>query len=219
MLRRSGPGPARLVGLIVILMMAAAALHAQGNLPAGQSANPASQTETPIIRPWWVGVELGDGQLKLTSDQSTGSRRATFEFGLVGGHRLGRHARIGMDVDGWLLQAYPLNDPTRGESVTNVLGLIDVFPIPKIPLFLRAGAGAALYTNNRPLEFGGSGWAWTAGAGYEFPLPRQLGLATIVDFDAGTRGDVNNIITVETGRRYSVVEFKLAMIWHFGRSR
>lgn len=197
MLRRSSPGPARLVRLIAVLMWAAAAAHAQGNPPARQSENPASQTEEPprgqsekpAIRPWWIGVELGDGQLKLTSDQSTGSRRATFEFGLVGGHRVGKRARIGMDVDGWLLQAYPLNDPTKGESVTNVLGIVDLFPIQKVPLFLRAGAGVALYTNNRPLEFGGTGWAWTAGAGYEFALPKQLGLATIVDFDAGTRGD------------------------------
>jgi hypothetical protein len=116
------------------------------------------------------------------------------------------------------LQAYPFDNPAKGESVTNVLGIVDLFPIQKVPLFLRAGAGLALYTNNRPLEFGGTGWAWTAGAGYEFALPQQLGLATIVDFDAGTRGDVHNIITVETGRRYSVVEFKLALNWHFGRS-
>ena len=170
------------------------------------------------MRPWWIGLELGDGQLRLTSNQFAGSRRATFELGLAGGHRIGNHARIGLDVDGWLLQAYNYNNPIVGESVTNVLGMIDVFPLRNIPLFLRAGAGLALYTNNRPLQFGGTGWAWTAGAGYELPLPKRFGLAPIVDFDAGSRGDVHNVVTVETDRRYSVVEIKGAIIWHFGKS-
>jgi len=229
MLGRSRIGAPGLITLLAASMLTAINVHAQGRLPGDSSPGPAGEPERPLTRPWWIAVELGDGQLKLTSGQftttsphasptSTGSRGATFEFGLAGGHRLGNHARIGMDVDGWLLQAFPLNDPAKGESVTNVLGIVDLFPIRKIPLFVRAGGGLALYTNDRPLEFGGTGWAWTAGGGYEFSLPIHLGLAAIADFDSGSRGDVHNVITVETGRRYSVAEFKLAFTWHFGKA-
>jgi len=229
MLGRSRTGPPRLITLIAASMLAAINVHAQGKSTGDDSADQAGEPEKPLTRPWWIGLELGDGQIRLTSEQfsttsshasptSTESRRASFELGFAGGHRLGNRARIGLDVDGWLLQAYNYNNPIVGESVTNVLGVIDVFPLRRIPLFLRAGAGAALYTNDRPLEFGGTGWAWTAGAGYEFLLPKRLGFAPIVDFDAGTRGDVHNVITVETGRRYSAVEFKGALTWHFGKS-
>lgn len=177
MFGRSRIGPPRLITLFVASILAAINVHAQGNSSGGNSADSTGVPEKPLMRPWWIGLELGDGQLKLTSGQfttassnasptSTGSRRATFELGLSGGHRLGNHARIGLDVDGWLLQAYNYNNPIVGESVTNVLGVIDVFPLRRIPLFVRGGAGLTLYTNDRPLEFGGTGWAWTAGAGY-----------------------------------------------------
>jgi hypothetical protein len=38
----------------------------------------------------------------------------------------------------------------------------------------------------------------------------------MVDYAAGSLGDVRNAIAVEIGRSYSVVEFKVAIAWHFG---
>ena len=52
--------------------------------------------------------------------------------------------------------------------------------------------------------------------GYEIPLTENLRLAPMVDYAAGSLGDVRNAITVEIGRCYSVVEFKVAIAWHFG---
>jgi hypothetical protein len=106
------------------------------------------------LRAWWAGGEIGEGQLSLSSDQIHRDRTPTFALGFFGGHRLGDQARVGLEMNGWLLQASNLNDPTVGESVSNVLGVID---------------------------------------------------------------DIRNSITVETGRHYSVVEFKVAAIWHFGK--
>jgi alpha-glucosidase (family GH31 glycosyl hydrolase) len=120
-------------------------------------------------------------------------------------------------MNGWLLQASNLNDPTVGESVSNVLGVIDVFPTRKIPLFIRGGGGLAMYQNNRPGESGGTGWSWTGAAGYEVHLSERLVLAPIVEYAYGRFDDVRNPITVETGRHYSVVEFKVAVICHFGK--
>ncbi|MCL5671237.1 MAG: porin family protein [Acidobacteria bacterium] len=177
-----------------------------------------AQQSIPSERPWWVEFQLGEGQLQLASDQFPGARSSTFAMGFAGGHRLGSRARIGLLLNGWLLQAFDLNNPTVGESVSNVMAVADVFPIPTVPLFLRGGTGAAFYENARPEGNNGSGWAWMAGAGYEFRLGGRFGLAPIVDYSAGTFGDVRNPITVETGRRYSVVEFKIGVFWHFGKS-
>jgi hypothetical protein len=188
-------------------------------VPIGSSLAPPRATEERAVRPWWVGLELGDGQLELTSDQSNGSRNPAFALGFAGGHSLGSWARIGLELNGWLLQSFNLNNPTVGESVSNVLVVVDAFPIRKRLLFLRAGPGVALYQNNRPGGFDGSGWSWTAGVGYEVPLTERFGLAPIVDYAAGTLGDVHNLLAVETGRHYSVVEFKVAIVWHFGRPK
>jgi hypothetical protein len=187
--------------------------------PTASSVGPPQGREERPVRPWWIGFELGDGQIKLTSDQFSGTRNPAFALGFVGGHSLGNRARIGLELNGWLLQSFNNSNPAVGESVSNVLGVVDAFPARKTPLFLRAGAGLALYQNNRPGGFNGSGWSWTAGVGYEIPLTENFGLAPIVDYAAGSLGDVRNIISVETGRRYSVVEFKAALIWHFGRRK
>lgn len=184
--------------------------------PIGTSLSPPQTREGRVVRPWWVALELGDGQLKLTSDQFNTNRNPAFALGFVGGHSLGNRARIGLELNGWLLQAFNTNNPAVGESVSNVLAVVDAFPIRKTPIFLRAGPGLALYQNNRPGGFGGSGWAWTAGAGYEIPVTENLRLAPMVDYAAGSLGDVRNAITVEIGRCYSVVEFKVAIAWHFG---
>jgi hypothetical protein len=202
----TGPARRRFVTLIVALVLATPAAHAQG-------------WKDMIARPWWVGLETGDGQIKLTSDQVRGSRNAAFALGGVGGHSLGNRARIGLDLNGWLQQSYNLNNPAVGESVSNVLGIIDAFPIRKAPVFLRAGAGLALYTNNRPTGFNSHGWSWTAGVGYEIPITEHFALAPIAAYAAGSLGDVRNAITVSTGRRYSVAEFKVAVLWHFGRPK
>lgn len=177
----------------------------------------AQERKEATVRPWWIEFGLGDGQIKLTSDQLGGTRNPAFALAFVGGHSLGNRARVGVEVNGWLLESFNNNNPAVGESVSNVLALVDAFPIRKTPLFLRAGAGRALYQNNRPGGFDGSGWSWTAGVGYEIPVTGNFGLAPIVDYAAGSLGDVRNIITVETGRHYSVVEFKAALIWRFGR--
>ncbi len=169
------------------------------------------------LRAWWAGGEIGEGQLSLASNQIHRDRKATFALGFFGGHRLGDHARVGLEMNGWLLQASNLNDPTVGESVSNILGVIDVFPARKIPLFLRGGGGLAMYQNNRPGESGGTGWSSTGGAGYEVRFSDRLGLAPIVGYAYGRFDDVRNPITVETGRPYLVVEFKVAAIWHFGK--
>jgi hypothetical protein len=169
------------------------------------------------LRAWWAGGEIGEGQLSLSSDQIHRDRTPTFALGLFGGHRLGDQARVGLEMNGWLLQASNLNDPTVGESVSNVLGVIDVFPTRKIPLFIRGGGGLAMYQNNRPGESGGTGLSWTGGAGYEVRFTERLGLTPIVEYAYGRFDDVRNSITVETGRHYSVVEFKVAAIWHFGK--
>ncbi len=166
---------------------------------------------------WWMGAEFGAGQLKLSSDQSPGERNTTFAMGALGGYSFGSHLRIGAEVNGWLLQAFDLNNPAVGESVSNVMGIADLFPIARVPIFVRAGAGVGHYENARPEGYNGSGWSWTAGAGYEFRVLRRVGLAPMVAWSTGHFGDVHNPITVETGRRFSVVEFKLDILYHFGK--
>ena len=168
-----------------------------------------------LDRPWWVSGEFGEGELKLSSDQLQGDRVSTFALGFAGGRYLSRWARVGVKVNGWLLQAFAPSDPTVGESVSNVMGVVDVFPSPRYPLFARAGVGWASYTNNRPTGTNGSGLGWEAGAGYKIPLRGQLALAPVVEYAAGGLGTAYDPVAPQTGRKYSVIEFKLAAEYRF----
>lgn len=188
-------------------------------LAAGSAARARGQEDGPMARPWWVEGDFGAGGLQLSSDQAQGSRKTTLAMGFLGGQTLGSRARAGLQLNGWLLQAYNLNDPTVGESVSTSLAVVDVFPAPKVPLFLRAGTGWASYTNNRPEGYGGGGWAWMAGAGYEIRIGNRLGLSPILAYSAGHLGDVREPTTLQTRRRFSVIESKIGISWHFGKPK
>jgi hypothetical protein len=121
-------------------------------------------------------------------------------------------------VNGWLIQAFNLNDPTMGESVSNAFGVIDVFPVRRRPLFVRGGGGATFYENRRPFESNSHGVGGTIGLGFEHRVARYVSIAPIVQYSAGTLGNVDNIIQWETGRTYSVIEAKVSFGFHFGRA-
>src|SRR5215472_6265630 len=87
--------------------------------PIGTSLSPPQAREGRVVRPWWVALELGDGQLKLTSDQFNTNRNPAFALGFVGGHSLRKQARIGMELNGWLLQSFNLNNPAVGGCVSD----------------------------------------------------------------------------------------------------
>ena len=176
----------------------------------------ASPVQAQADRPWWVSGEMGAGELKLSSDQQQGDRVSTFALGFTGGRHITQWARVGLKVNGWLLQAFNLNDPTVGESVSNVMGIVDILPSPRHPLFARAGVGWASYTNNSPAGTNGSGLAWEAGGGYGIPVARNFALAPVVEYAAGSFGNADNPLAPQTNRKYTVIEFKLAAVYRFG---
>lgn len=193
-----------------------AILSLPGRAVAQAQALQVSPAKPQTVRPWWVSGEFGEGQLKLSSDQQRGHVVPTFALGLAGGRQVGEFVRVGVKLNGWSLQSSNLYDPTAGESVSNVMGMVDVFPLQRGRLFVRGGGGWASYTNNHPTASNGNGLGWETGIGYELPLRQQLRLAPTVEYAAGSLGDAYDPLTPQTQRRYSVIEFKLAVVCRFG---
>ncbi len=166
---------------------------------------------------WWISGGLGEGQLRLSSDQQKYDRMSTFAIGFAGGRRIGNWTRVGMEAGGWTLQAFDLNNPAVGESVGNVLAVVDYLPMRDRGVYVRGGFGWATYQNNRPDGTNGSGMAWEFGGGYEFRVSRALRLAPTVTYAAGHLGNGPYATIPLTARRYNVYDFKLALVNHFGR--
>ncbi len=174
--------------------------------------------KTQLDGPWWVSAEFGEGQLKLSSDKQPGDRVPTFALGFAGGRHIGESIRFGLKLNGWSLEAADLYNPTVGESVSNVMGMVDVFPLRPTRLFVRGGFGWASYTNNHLTASGGDGVGWETGVGYEIPLRRNLRLGPMVEYASGNLGKARDTAN-QTVPNYSVLEFKLEVMYRFGHGK
>jgi len=185
--------------------------------PTWSQSSPASQVARKIP-PWWVSMEFGEGQLKLSSDQLQGSHVPTFAMGLAGGYQPVNGFRIGFHANGWLLQAIDvMNAPPKGEFTSNTAGIVDIFPGRQTRLFVRGGLGVATYTNYRPMGVNGLGLGWETGGGYEIPVHRLVRLVPTVEYAAGNLGNGSSDTKPnQTGLHYSAVEFKLSVVGSFG---
>lgn len=179
-------------------------------------AQPSSADGVSADPKWWVSMSLGAGQVKLESDQQTSDRGSAFAIGFDLGRKIGPWARAGVEANGWLLQAFNLNDATVGESVGYVMAIGDLLPSQRHPFFVRGGVGRGTYAGNRPNVNSGGGLAWLAGGGYEIPVSRSLRLVPIVGYSAGNLGD-GGTPNPQKHFRYSTMETKLALHYRFGR--
>lgn len=184
--------------------------------PSQQLAAPLSAHLYPR---WWASMELGAGQLKLSTSQFPGRSETDFAMGFAGGYQPADWMRVGLHLNGWLLQAFDPNDPIKGESVSNVGAIVDVLPVRKARFFARGGFGRGLYSNNRPTGTYGSGSAWEAGGGFETPVRGNIRVAPVVEYSAGTLGIGDFSFPLQTALSYSVLEFKLTVIGNLGHRR
>jgi hypothetical protein len=187
----------------------------------GLSLVPYAQAQQPQrSSPWWVTGELGAGQIKLSSDRQQGNRVTTFAMGFAGGYQPTDRLRLGLHLNGWLLQASDYYNPFVGENVSNVGGVVDLFPLGKNKLFARGGYGLSMYSIQRPAGTNGNGTGWEAGGGYEVPIRGRIRLVPMVEYAAGTLGrGSSDTYPIQTGLRYSVLEFKLTVVGSFGHRR
>jgi hypothetical protein len=194
-----------LICLVTVTAGGACSMEGQTSTTALPSADPK----------WFVSMSLGEGQLKLQSDQQSWDRIPTFSIGFDLGRKVCPWARAGAEVNGWLLQAFDLNNPAVGESVGHVMVIGDALLLRRDALFVRAGVGRSSYTNNQPTGYGGGGLAWMTGGGYEIRVTRALSLVPTVGYSAGNLGSGGTPVP-QTHFGYSVIEFKLGVLHHFG---
>jgi hypothetical protein len=166
------------------------------------------------MAPWWGAFEAGAGPLKLNSDQLKGGSKTRGAMGFAFGYQPSDWIRAGLHLNGWLMQAFDPYDPTKGESVSNVGGIVDVMPLRRHGLFVRGGYGLSMYTNDHLDGVNGNGPGWEAGGGYEFRIG-PIRLAPMAEYSSGRLGKGSPTLPQQTGLRYSVVDLKLMIVGNF----
>jgi hypothetical protein len=149
------------------------------------------------------GLEIGAGSVERKIAGS-GIDETNFYMGFAGGYWIGRNVLAGLELNGWLLQASNLKDPTVGEGISRVFLSARIYPDTHSGWFAKVGGGYISLWNNRPGETRRkSGNGFEIGGGYDFGMgspEKAWGLTPFVTYSSGTTDDEkHNAITIGVG--------------------
>jgi len=178
------------------------------------SAASAAQAQYPQRRDgFWIGFGLGYGWANVKCDNCIDSSSVG---GVTGFLKLGgtpsRNVLIGGAINVW-----GHSDGTGNtETMTNVTASVYLYPETKSGFFVTGGLGFSNYYVNSDPSFDGTGWGFTAGAGYDIRVGRDVSLTPVVNFVYGGVGDVSEsgVGTVATGWRQRAIDFGLGVTFH-----
>src|SRR6267143_320150 len=195
--RESMHSTARVVALLAAFSCAASAARAQ--YPQRRDG-------------FWIGFGLGYGSANITCDNCGSGPRTD---GITGFVKLGgtpsRNLLVGGAVNAW-----SHSDSSATEALTNLTASLYLYPAARRGLFLTGGLGFSNYHLNSTPSFDGTGWGFTAGAGYDLRVGRDVSLTPVVNYVYGTVGDVNQsgVGRFATGWKQNVIELGLGVTFH-----
>lgn len=177
------------------------------------AGTPAWAQSKPERKGFWASVQFGYGLLDKFSDQEPHNQQDAFALAFNLGGTLNRHVRLGAQINGWLVEAYGLYDPAKGASLSQIFAIAQVYPWSARGVFLKVGAGRAIYTSHDPDEFGSSGWGQTIAVGYDWSVSRRFSLTPAINYSRGSLGHVDNVLVAVQNRRYRVFDFGIAVTY------
>jgi hypothetical protein len=152
-----------------------------------------------------MGGYVGYGLVNVKTDNFERGSYGTFALGFQGGYAVTPSSIIGLEVNGWTLKAYNYQDPSEGESVSNISLFLNYFPLNTVPLYISFGGGQVSYTNNSPgVDGRDKGVSWFLGSGYELSLASNIMMAPQIRYSQGNITDGN----------FGVLEFSIGMHWY-----
>jgi hypothetical protein len=184
------------------------------------AAAPAARGQRPDAVPQprhglWVGLGFGGGQAEHWSDQEPRSHATVITASLRGGVVLTPHLRLGIEADGWGLEASGYDDPAKGVSINQTLLIVQFYPWAARDLYIKAGYGIGGYQDHHPDGWGSRAFgAVTVGAGYDLRVSRTVSLTVAADWARGPMGSVANLVTTSTGRRFRAWDVILGVQYH-----
>lgn len=161
---------------------------------------------------FWIGFGLGYGSADVSCDGCNPVSRAG---GVTAFLKLGgtpsRNLLIGGAVNAWAH-----DDGVATESMGNVTASLYFYPSTRSGLFFTGGLGFSSYNIDSNPSYDGTGWGFTAGAGYDIRVGRNVSLTPVVNYFWGGVGDVNQagVGPVFTGWKQNVVDVGLGVTFH-----
>jgi hypothetical protein len=115
----------------------------------------------------WVGAGFGYGSLSRSTSELSDDRHDTFTGRFSGGYNVSSHLRLGIELGGWAIEMFNLNDPSKGEGVSNLVAVAEVYPWSGRAFFLKGGGvspSTAIVIRHRPRTAAlAPAWCWGPG--------------------------------------------------------
>lgn len=180
----------------------------------GTALFPATYAQSrPERRKFYAGIAIGVGLLELSRNNFPEDRKSRFALGFHGGYSPFHWLRAGLDLNGWLIEPYDINNPSKGISISNTYGQIEVFPCKKFNFLISLEGGVAKYMNQHPTEYYARGTGIKFGLGYEHEAAKHLAISMTVNYCSGHFDDV--LYPLPTiNQHYNTVEFLLGITYH-----
>lgn len=137
-------------------------------------------------------MDMGAGWLMFTQNNKPEDYTARYALALYGGYQPFRWLRIGINVNGWLIEPFGsfYDNPEKGISISNTNAEIMVLPLKQNFFFLLQG-GHTTYTNHHPGSYNASGTNLKVGLGYEFSLANHWALPVSFRYGEGKFKDIH----------------------------
>jgi outer membrane autotransporter protein len=162
---------------------------------------------------FWIGFGLGYGSANVSCDScGSGSRTGGVTAFLKLGGTPSRHLRIGGAVNGW---SHSSGGAT--ETMANATASLYYYPVATSGFFLTGGLGFSTYGVDTSPSVSGTGWGFTAGAGYDFPVGRNVSLTPVANFVYGGVGELGIAGgggTFATGWKQNFLDVGLGVTFH-----
>ena len=182
-------------------------------LAAFSCAASAARAQYPQRRDgFWIGFGLGYGSANITCDNCGRGPRTD---GITGFVKLGgtpsRNLLVGGAINTWFH-----SNSSATEALTSLTASLYLYPAARSGFFVTGGLGFSNYHVNSTPSFDGTGWGFTAGAGYDIRFGRDVSLTPVVNYVYGAVGDVNQsgVGRYATGWKQNVVELGLGVTFH-----
>ena len=160
---------------------------------------------------FWIGFGLGYGTATVSCDNCNfGPRTGGVTAFLKLGGAPSRNLLIGGAINGWAH-----SDGSATETVTNATASIYLYPRRRSGFFVTGGLGVSNYHVNSDPSWDGTGWGFTAGAGYDLRFGRDVSLTPVVNYIYGALGDFDVPgLGTRTGWKQNVIDVGLGLTFH-----
>jgi len=144
--------------------------------------------EKSIREDFWVGLDAGIGQVKLTLNDMD-KKDVKFFLGFEIGYAINPHLLTGIELSGWLYEPTDINNPLKGEGLSQVLIMTRFYPSIEHAIFAKIGGGYISHWNNINRTRRKNGLGISVGAGYDIHFRGNWFITPFLSYSLGEEGN------------------------------